>query len=371
MTAGGLSGRRLRHVDAIRGLAAIMVIVFHCCHTSLLAGVPLSGPERAFVHVAVGTVDLGKMGVILFFAISGFVIPSSLLKPSRAPARDFAIGRFFRMYPAYWLSIPAGVLALHASGAVLPSAGAIAVNATMLQQFLGVENLIGLYWTLQIELIFYGVCLATFLAGRLDDDRSILLVFASMLIVALAFAGLRSATGRSLPVALPLSLAVMFAGFLYRRGIVDRRPVAARALWIAGIAVAVLLPPICYLAYRDEVGVGASWQRYLVTYYAALSLFVLLNGPARITARVPAYLGTISYSIYLFGAVVQVLLEELTSIRQLPAPLCALIGATLALTIGTAAVVYRFIEAPSIALGRRMAARLDRAGPAQPDLEVV
>ena len=38
-------------------------------------------------------------------------------------------------------------------------------NLTMLQQFAGIENVIGLYWTLQIELIFYGLCVLLFCAG--------------------------------------------------------------------------------------------------------------------------------------------------------------------------------------------------------------
>ena len=46
-----------------------------------------------------GIIDLGKYGVLLFFLVSGYVIPMSLER--HGSLRRFWIGRLFRIYPAY------------------------------------------------------------------------------------------------------------------------------------------------------------------------------------------------------------------------------------------------------------------------------
>lgn len=53
--------------------------------------------------------DLGRIGVVVFFAISGFIIPTSLNHRSLHPVRKFLISRLFRLYPLYWISIILGI----------------------------------------------------------------------------------------------------------------------------------------------------------------------------------------------------------------------------------------------------------------------
>jgi peptidoglycan/LPS O-acetylase OafA/YrhL len=60
---------RLAWLDALRGWAAIIVAVFHV--SPLVLGTTL--------HLRIfGVIDLGKYGVLLFFLVSGYVIPMSL-----------------------------------------------------------------------------------------------------------------------------------------------------------------------------------------------------------------------------------------------------------------------------------------------------
>ena len=49
----------------------------------------------------------------------------------------------------------------------------VAANVTMLQQFFGIENVLGIYWTLQIELIFYALCIGLFIIGLLQKTKFI------------------------------------------------------------------------------------------------------------------------------------------------------------------------------------------------------
>lgn len=66
--------------------------------------------------------------------------------------------RLCRLYPAYWVSMLGGVLWWWQTGRPVHWQ-TFAANATMMPMFLGQEPLVGVYWTLHVELIFYALCL--------------------------------------------------------------------------------------------------------------------------------------------------------------------------------------------------------------------
>lgn len=113
------------------------------------------------------TLDFGRAGVVLFFAISGFVIPNSLR--SRRDLVNFPIRRFFRLYPVYWLSIPVSLYTGWYLAGREPTVEQIAANVTMLQTFLGYVDIEGLYWTLAVELAFYLACYALLAIGLIGN----------------------------------------------------------------------------------------------------------------------------------------------------------------------------------------------------------
>jgi peptidoglycan/LPS O-acetylase OafA/YrhL len=160
---------RLQSLDALRGFAALSVVVFH------LTGVSPAGQ---------GEFALGVTGVELFFLISGFVILMTL--ESARGGRHFLIGRFARLYPAYWAAIlfTSALILINArqdpgSEGLEPTR--FAANLTMLQHYLHRAHLDESYWTLNIELSFYALMFAAFLAkalGRLEWIGAALLPFA-------------------------------------------------------------------------------------------------------------------------------------------------------------------------------------------------
>jgi len=359
-----MRGARLGYVDTIRGLAALAVIYFHFADHLVKTGQAGGGLERVLFQALTQSVDLGKVAVVMFFAVSGFVVPYSLDARSRTPVRDFAIGRFFRLYPAYWLSIPMGICAFYvALDRNLPVSTVLA-NLTMLQQFAGVENIIGLYWTLQIELIFYGLCVLLFCAGLLQRRRGVAGAAVVMLAAAVLMAVARYHLGKPLPVALPLALAIMFWGTLWRRWHVEGQPEARRAgLGILAL-IALAIPVISVLAYGRDLGFGETWYRYTATYWVALLLFALMTTRCRIQAPLFAWLGAVSYGLYLFGPVAQELVIAAARSAGLVVPGHALIAAAMLVALAIAAPVHRFVERPCIRLGRRLIA--DRSHPGIP-----
>lgn len=142
---------RVREVDALRGIAALLVLLFHYTHRypEMFPGAPDPG---------IG-VTAGYDAVVLFFALSGFSIHFSLRHLRRLS--DFAAARFARLFPAYWAAM-AVTLAVQAIADVpqfrLPLTD-ILVNLTMLENFAHVGFVDGAYWTLSVELCFY-VCMA-------------------------------------------------------------------------------------------------------------------------------------------------------------------------------------------------------------------
>lgn len=350
--------RRLHSIDSIRGLAALAVIYAHTVEFGLKTRLGPFPAEQAVLAGLTEWLDLGKIAVTMFFAVSGFVVPFSLFKPSRRPILAFAISRFFRLYPAYWLSIPCGLLVLFVwAGRDIPAL-LVPANITMLQQFVGVENIIGLYWTLQIELIFYGLCVALFAMGHLDRRGSVVATTLLMIAAAVVLAGLRYYLQRKVPVAVPLALSVMLWGLCLRYHVFERRPGWGGALALVTGALVCAVPLVSVLAYGRDMGFQENWMKYTITYWLAMALFWLLSVGLRIEGRVFVYLGAISYSIYLFGPVVQVVLEHALAGYEAVIPIHLFAGATALATVAVAALVYRWIEAPAIDLGRTITRRI-------------
>lgn len=156
--------RRVEVVDYLRFVAALSVVAFHYLYNGIK-----NGKVQGITHEPViALAQYGYLGVNLFFMISGFVITQSVRGKT---ARQFAVGRALRLYPAYWIAV------LITSGFALILGGErmgvdlhqVLVNLTMIPTLLGQPFVDGVYWTLLYELSFYA---AVFLLVLLrQNDR--------------------------------------------------------------------------------------------------------------------------------------------------------------------------------------------------------
>ncbi|WP_454687311.1 acyltransferase family protein [Agrobacterium leguminum] len=206
------------YVDSIRGIAALAVIYIHIAEVAYKNRFSTYSVEHYMFYFFSEYFDLGKIAVVMFFAVSGFVIPFSLLKANKAPLRSFAISRFFRLYPAYWGSMVLALLIIPQLRGDVFTLSQIIANGTMLQQFLGQQNILGVYWTLQIEILFYVVSAMLFYVRLLHKPEAAAGAVVFFLLCAVAMGAARYGTGIKLPVAIPLGLTVMFWGLLWRHG---------------------------------------------------------------------------------------------------------------------------------------------------------
>lgn len=348
---------RLEWLDSLRGIAALTVVVAHLLayYRDRLGIMSDAGGEFA-AALTLDYLDFGKFGVVLFFCISGFLIPSSLKSGGWPDIREFWIGRFFRLYPLYWLSIPFG-LVLTWPGTYGFSPTATLANLTMVQNLLGQPNVIGVYWTLQIEILFYMGCTGLALFGLNAAPRAFLLSSVGMTVTAVGMSAARGYLGVRLPVAVPLGLALMFWATLQKMWLLDRDLVARRCgLWAIGLLVAVF-PLIANLGYGQDLGFRETWYRYTISYYAGIAVFTFV---VQISVRPLVYLGQISYSTYL----VHPLVFSVVVSTGLEAWLLAFAGrtvaaiVTIACVVAVASVTYRTVELPMLKLGRTVRRQL-------------
>ena len=354
---------RFRHIDSLRAVAALLVVWLH--FAQFLGPVSAAAPwALGFLQAVPRTIDVGRLGVVIFFAISGFVIPRSFGGSREGAERRFVVRRLCRLYPAYWVSMLGGVLWWWQTGRAVHWQ-TLAANATMMPMFLGQEPLVGVYWTLHVELIFYALCLILHRTNWLTKPATLAVVVVSLtglsrLLRVVDRANTVGPTiGRHMFV---LGLAVMVWGALFR-AVYDatggfRHGVwRSRAVWWltgAGAVLPVVLDP--------KVGwYVVGWQARLPPSHFAvvvgLWVFAVWVAWWRVEDRVTAYLGTISYSIYLLHATVVLglaqFLTDHAGMRNWSVPAWGYFILAGGVTLGLSAAVYRWVEAPAITLGKR------------------
>jgi peptidoglycan/LPS O-acetylase OafA/YrhL len=332
---------RLDHVDGLRGLAALVVVLQHAMQMVHEAG-------RNEFDWLLSTVNLGRFGVVLFFLISGCVIPFSFR--GERPLRNFAVSRFFRLFPAYWLSIPVLVCVAMTRGQSFGS-GAVLGNLTMMQGFWGGANIGPGYWTLNYEMAFYLLCALLFWRGWLKDAGLISALVVGMLGIALWPVVLND-TGHATQA--PYFIALFLLGTVLRQAYVDGDRTAHRCAGVLAPLTVLAGAGISGLFRPNEPwpGVGGYFSPLALATSMVLPivLFVLVLRWRPAMSRLLIWLGAISYSVYLFQDVGLWLLPRAMSLHDRPFLYIALV---FFLTIAIAALVHRFVEQPMIALGRR------------------
>ena len=372
--------KRFGYIDAQRGLAAILVIWLHA--TDAFKQLP-TPPVGDLLYAFSAALDTGRVGVILFFAISGFVIPSSLRaigNQTKADAlRVFLIRRVFRLYPAYWLSV-VGAALLGLLFMTPFSLQTVLLNLTMIQSVFGAPDVLGLYWTLLLELIFYIACACLFTLGALQQPRGLVVgMFAGpiIFIVLPRCVHLLNPNWLHPTSAGPflnylteyaLFISVMFWGALFRcwhdHDQAEGTPPFSRAI----LVVLILFPlGVCALPVLNWIfyaylpsALASKLSVFMPPVSVGLGLFILLSTKLQINSRFTTWLGEISYSMYLFHPIVFYTLFALLRDNRLPGLANAHLGVYLLLSvlgsIALSALIYYAVEKPMIRLGRQLSA---------------
>ncbi|NTZ81640.1 acyltransferase [Burkholderia metallica] len=362
---------RLDHIDAMRAVAVLLVIWTHYAERF----VALAGAQQ-WLDTLQRSVNFGRIGVVVFFGISGLLIPVSLRGPAGPGTRRFLIRRFLRLYPAFWLSIPIGCVVFWTLFGKPVSAALLIANATMIPTAFGQEPVMGHYWTLETELYFYGLCLVLFWWGGLHRLRDLSLACIGLCAVFAITVALHVFPEDTLGQykAMPYHLAIMFWGACFRQAY-DRPLDTVRVRWGRGEhggitltyrAVAGLLTAM--IVGVALVGAANDWRHHNVdhlpsslAYVVGIAIFVAMATVLKVRARAMAKLGEVSYSIYLFHAIPLFGFYWLCEhYRWTGWPLGVYMIVPVVPLIALSYLSYRCCEAPCVRLAHRLTASRQR-----------
>lgn len=394
---------RLGWLDALRGLAALVVVFDHSSYTFM----------ADFRRELMPQFNTSRYGIMVFFLVSGYIIPASLDR--RGCVRTFWIVRIFRIYPL-WAAVISVVLFLDLLGVTQTrdfggqSAGTVAAaHLTMLQELLGTPNVLLILWTLSYEMAFYLLVVALFTV-RLHQRSAAVAVTLALLAAASVTAGVvlpssalshRAGTGPLIAmtsialvvaiccasatspalrvfggvsggvlalVLVPLNgtvplweglviLAVMFLGTAVHRA-EHGRSTWRRAMGTAVVVVACAVAS----AYRYGDGDEVTRRAWITAFLLAVLTFAV--GLASRHRRLPILLtglGTISYSVYMTHPVLLAVIDG--TIGRYRRDRFVLEVAFFAVLLPVCVLTYRYIETPAHAWGRKLADRV------QPDMK--
>jgi len=140
----------LRGFDTLRGLAAAFVAICHCWW--------MTYPVFASSQLAVPLLEFGSKGVPVFAALSGFLIYRSVLSISSLEKfRDYAVRRFFRIYPVYLLGVVLCIFTgQYVEGSNFSAASMLASDLFMFPAINWPDGFANPpTWSLYIEIVFY------------------------------------------------------------------------------------------------------------------------------------------------------------------------------------------------------------------------
>lgn len=300
-----MSGQRDQSIDIFRGIAILLVVLFH--FTARLPQAALNVTDNAPVPVFMGWV-----GVYFFFIISGYCIFMTLERS--ASVSQFLARRFSRIYPAF----AASVLLLFVFGMLFqvpsvpeanfhetePGFVDVALNLVFLGE-LG-EWVNGSFWSIAVEIKFYALValMAFFIPDRAQFGRVfgiLAIVMGLVWIASTTISGPSSITPQSLLKFLTIApylsfFAIGILGWQYEQG-----QAGTNTLLTANLALSTLI------VFIEAYSPGGGWTAALASaaVYLALTLLFVRFIRGHAMPNIPgvswamAQIGLLSFSWYL------------------------------------------------------------------------
>ena len=372
---------RLASLDALRGLAALAVVISHALHVLPEFGTPhFSGPHaqgpRNWLIAAIRDTPLftlvnGHAAVMLFFVLSGLVLARPWLgplSPAASPASGppsygaFVRKRVARLYPPYAAAILLAVLAQavlgssapHGPSAWLaqnwtdrPSGGGVLDYALMLGRSVALDNPVwSLDWEIRISLLLPLLLWPLRFRSRLAGPLWALLLLFGGEALRLHAPGLSGSWSGAMSGswsgrwAVPLAASLAVYGGMFVLG-------ATLSLHMAALRRLVLSLPRGMPELAAWAILWLNWRESMLALGAAVLITAALGrGPLAWLCVRPAcqFLGRISYSLYLVHVPVLMGLLALTA-GYLPQGAMVVVMPPVAIAVAWA--FYRLVEAPS------------------------
>jgi peptidoglycan/LPS O-acetylase OafA/YrhL len=354
----------LPHLDGLRAIAAILVLVAH---------IPIQLMHPAVLHL-MWILNPWYLGVDIFFVLSGFLITRILIadKSAGRPLSHFLMRRALRIFPIYYLLLFIMLFFRPAS-----EIGWCAIYLANYQFSLHpVLTPLGHFWSLSVEEHFY--LLWPWLVYGLSFRKSRAVVLYLLIPVAAAFAiGITLAHNHLPPTFITLishgtqcRMASLGLGALFAYSEVWLRADKIRLSWIATTFLVgfIVINRIAHAFFKAEILPDIAHQA--VTFFS----FALLSGCLVLTAigmkgskswlgkclnnRPFLYIGRISYGLYLYHLPIYFALGLYGDDAD---PSLVRAAMAIVLSFGAAAFSYAYIETPLLRLKKHFKVAPDDA----------
>lgn len=368
----GERGHRHAGLDGLRGLAAMSIVFFHV-YLYGRGGRATQAWEQVPMRLSIG--------VVCFFVLSAFLLYGSFARAARGQGGAVAIGPYLkrraaRILPAYYVSLlvayPLLRIAEPDPGVRLPDPDRLWAFAVMAQNF-SLSTLLKLNpvtWTLPVELLFYALLplLGLFALRVAGGRRGPQVAVAGVLVaiglawnVAVELLDLSQVWAKALPSYLPYFafgiLALLYLDARSERGDGGLSRRATAALVLAGVALivgegvwrSVAKDPaqLQALTFLDNMIAGVGFALLTVAVAGGAGRWAGWAG-----VRPVAFLGLISYGVYLWHVPVILFLQHL-GIGRRGDSLVALAMAAVPVTLALGTLSWYLVERPLIARAHR------------------
>lgn len=351
--------QRYDGIDLLRIGAALAVVFFHYAFRGAAAGgfttfqLPSLAPVAQYCY----------LGVELFFIISGFVI---VMTAEGRSVGAFARSRVLRIYPTFIaaMTVTALVTAAIGSAPFTVSPTGWLANLTLFPTLLGRPFVDGVYWTLELEVVFYCWVTLFIWLGWFERRRTILV--AAWLGLSLVVDAVSSS--KPLHAVFLTEAAPFFAGGMLLYDIKRFGPTIGRVLLFTSAVAMSARSALAGAAYERNVLHSTLDDGVLVCIVVALyAIFIASLALPRLSrlGRLVGFAGAASYPLYLLHQHIGYMLFNLLG-SAFAAPLTGLLVVT-AVVIGAVAFTL-WVEPPArFVMGRLFdfAMSLQRARQAQ------
>lgn len=351
---------RLCAVDALRGVAALWVVLFHAFHLFGNGFTPDALPARAVATVA----GLGYLGVDLFLVISGFCLTYPVARSAHPPDWRANWGRFYlargrRILPPYYTALLLSAACLTVAGPqrlyLTPAAGwwDVPLHLCLLHNLspAAVGSFSPVFWSLALEvqlyLAFPLVLWGIRRAGVWPTVVAALLLSVAWTGGAVLVCGPRYGDAGLAPTvwnALPARLITFCLGCAAAGAVANPR---TGTRWAAALVAALALPAAVWSSWpragaTDWGAVNAPLPHWLwpVVFAALLVCGCLSRYPGWLAWL--AAVGRRSYSLYLVHSLVLVGVAAVMTTQ----PWGVAAAVALVASVAVAAVAFHLVERP-------------------------
>jgi peptidoglycan/LPS O-acetylase OafA/YrhL len=362
---------RVRPLDGLRGLAALVVVLYHCLLASSVffasadsatSTLPMSSVTWLLTYTPLHVIWAGPEAVIVFFVLSGFVLSLPVARGGRLHVDAYYPSRLIRLYlPVWGALVVAGALHVLVSHAVVPGGSwwlnqharplelsALGPDASLTSRA-GDWGFTSVLWSLRWEVLF-SLLLPVLLALVARARRAWLAAIVLACLEALLFNG-----GSGYLIYLPPFLLGVVLAFERER--IERLARTLREHTVRNAVVKLALAAVCVSALTADwwlttTGVASA----LITVGACLSIVLALISEVfgRFLESTPMqWTGRRSYSLYLLHEPIVVALAFALGGRPMPV---LFVLAAVPLSLAGAAVFYRLVESPAQLLAHRWSA---------------